>query len=777
MHVRFRSLQQKLNAYALVLCISSLGALGVPTFYIARRQVQVDREQLMEVFAREISQQLLQELNESWLDLEASVRSESVSATLANSPRARIDLILPDQIRGRTRYELILVVDTAGRIRGAPPTVEGQDYSQLLPGLPQGWHSSILQSGRVQGIPWIRLEGPSRIHDSTSESSVEAKYHTVIGVPIAARNGGPSPGIILAVTNWARIQQILDLAQGRFRDIGLSTGYAFLVASDALTTIGHKYRELYGTDMLRDHHEPELYQRLRNNPTGTFRYQWREGWKIVAMEKLRPEILGPEFGWYLGVGINESDIFRPIEKLLTLFLVVSVVVALAMMLVTRMVGGRISVSLHEFAQLARDATRGRFSQLAPARTDDEIGELARAFNEMIVSFRAQIPFSQIPNHYVVGNPVRTAGMFFGRQDDLQWIGQQLARGGNKMIVLFGPRRIGKTSLLHQIASGHASARVLPFFFDTQQILPEALQDADFYHVLTREMLEQLPNVEPRLRAPFIGTERFTPETLRRLLKFLRDAEPGKLPILLFDELESLEYKFTRGVLSPDLLLFLASLLDGDTPVSFVATGSNQFDNLRSGHWGILIPKILPRRVGLFSRQDALRLITEPVRGYVLYDPAVPESILRITAGHPYYTQVICQALVDYLNLKREFAFDLQSLSYVVEDVLNNPPPPLSHVWDNFSSAEKLAVSALAQALPDNDVFLSPAEILAALPSDLRSDVVDPAVLRTCLNQLTRDDWVEADRDSYRFRIDLFRLWLLREHSVWQVADELQRSSP
>src|SRR5262249_36153758 len=44
-----------------------------------------------------------------------------------------------------------------------------------------------------------------------------------------------------------------------------------------------------------------------------------------------------------------------------------------------------------------------------------------AFNEMLVSFRPQMPFTRIPNPYVVGNPIRKADMFFGRQDDLEWI--------------------------------------------------------------------------------------------------------------------------------------------------------------------------------------------------------------------------------------------------------------------------------------------------------------------------------------------------------------------
>jgi HAMP domain-containing protein len=451
-------------------------------------------------------------------------------------------------------------------------------------------------------------------------------------------------------------------------------------------------------------------------------------------------------------------------------------VAFSVVLLNLFIGRKVSVSLNEFAQLARDAARGRFSQLARARTDDELGDLAKALNEMLVSFRAQIPFTRIPNHYVVGNPIRSADMFFGRQEDLEWLGHQLEQAGNKMVLLFGPRRIGKTSLLHQVCAGRASSNVLPFFFDTQQILPEVAQNSDFYHVLTRETLAQLPAVLPELKAPFISTERFGPDTFRKLLRFIHDSEPGKIPVLLFDELENLEFKFTRGSLSADLLLFLAGLLDGNIPVSFAATGSDQLERLKFPDWHILTPKTIPRRIGLLTPNDARRLILEPVRGYVLYDDGVPERILRITAGHPYYTQVVCQSLVDYLNQKQEFAVAQPQLTEVMELVLDNPPPPLNHVWDSLSDAEKTAVAGLAHVLTGEEQYAGAETVLASIPAELGAEAGDPISFRSALDHLCREDWVERDdRGAYRFQLDLLRLWISREHSVWQVADELQRS--
>ena len=225
------------------------------------------------------------------------------------------------------------------------------------------------------------------------------------------------------------------------------------------------------------------------------------------------------------------------------------------------------------------------------------------------------------------------------------------------------------------------------------------------------------------------------------------------------------------------MLFLAGLLDGNLPVSFVATGSDQLEKLKFPDWHILTPKTIPRRIGLLTPRDAQRLVLEPVRGYVLYDNSVPERILRLSAGHPYYTQVICQALVDYLNQKHEFAVALAQLNEIVEVVLNNPPPPLNHVWESLSVPEKTAAAGLAHVLTVEDQYAAVESILDNLPPELRAEAGDFVNFHSALDRLCREDWLERnDRAAYRFQLDLLRLWIGREHSVWQVVDELQRSS-
>jgi hypothetical protein len=86
-------------------------------------------------------------------------------------------------------------------------------------------------------------------------------------------------------------------------------------------------------------------------------------------------------------------------------------------------------------------------------------------------------------------------------------------------------------------------------------------------------------------------------------------------------------------------------------VFMVFTGSQHLEQRRRDYWSIL-GKSGYKTVSYLEREDALALIRQPVEGRLSYDDASVEAIVRLTAGQPFYTQAICQSLVDDLNEKR-----------------------------------------------------------------------------------------------------------------------------
>jgi hypothetical protein len=88
----------------------------------------------------------------------------------------------------------------------------------------------------------------------------------------------------------------------------------------------------------------------------------------------------------------------------------------------------------------------------------------------------------------------------------------------------------------------------------------------------------------------------------------------------------------------------------------------------------------------------------------------------------------------------------------------------------------VALAGLAHALTEDRQAAGCDLILKHAPREFQHEIADPVALRRMLGDLCREDWLERVRDAWRFRVDLFRLWMRQEHSIWQVADELRRST-
>lgn len=72
------------------------------------------------------------------------------------------------------------------------------------------------------------------------------------------------------------------------------------------------------------------------------------------------------------------------------------------------------------------------------------------------------------NPYVAGNPVGDSPAFVGRADVLREVLRVLRRSQDNTIVLYGQRRIGKTSILQHLAAQlPGEGKYYPVYFDLQ----------------------------------------------------------------------------------------------------------------------------------------------------------------------------------------------------------------------------------------------------------------------------------------------------------------------
>jgi hypothetical protein len=306
-------------------------------------------------------------------------------------------------------------------------------------------------------------------------------------------------------------------------------------------------------------------------------------------------------------------------------------------------------------------------------------------------------FTPIANPYIVGNPIRTRDMFFGREDDFQFARQKLTSERAGVVLVFcGERRSGKTSMLFQVLDGRLGPDFLPVLIDMQYFAAIS-SDQDFYETVVREFVRAVyPDSEHAAQRQSPGITADSPaQSLELALDEAMAAHPGKTFLFLFDEYEILESKIEREELSRMVIPYLAGLLERKRRISYIFTGSRNLEERSTHHWRLMMGKSLYRKISYLTPNDTERLIRNPVRGLVDYRADSVAKIYRLTSGQPFYTQVICQNLIDLLNEVRRRTIDAADVSAIVDGIVDNPLPQMIYFWDSLPAEEKLALSLLA----------------------------------------------------------------------------------
>jgi hypothetical protein len=378
-----------------------------------------------------------------------------------------------------------------------------------------------------------------------------------------------------------------------------------------------------------------------------------------------------------------------------------------------------------------------------------------------------------PNPYIAGNPIRNQEMFFGRLDEFNFIARSLEDGRKTaLIVLFGERRSGKSSILYQILNGRLGEAFLPIFVD-MQLMAGISSDAEFFGRIMADACKQLS-------VDGISAERYMPRlhdttathVFREFLQDLKSRFPERAPLLLIDEYEFLEAKIKEGSLSRHLLTFFAGMLETDQ-VSFVFTGSKSLEAHDQELWGAeLFRKATSRKISFLTRDDTARLITRPVHGKVSFTPETIAHIYLLTAGQPFYTQMICQNLVYHLNEVRKSEVEEEDVQAVIDGILENPPPQLLFNWNEQSAERKLTLSALAEFSESPETFLSARELCHKIKRGKLGVDLDLNFFNTELSALHQDEYVLHGGRRYCFRMDLYRLWVRHDHNIWRVKKEI-----
>jgi ATPase domain predominantly from Archaea len=377
------------------------------------------------------------------------------------------------------------------------------------------------------------------------------------------------------------------------------------------------------------------------------------------------------------------------------------------------------------------------------------------------------------NPYIAGNPVTGSEMFFGREEVFEFVRQTLTgKHRDNVIVLYGQRRTGKTSVLYQMRY-HLDPRYLCIFMDLHGFALESL--GDFLWQLANHIVRVLRrdyqiNIQHPNQTEFMADPRssFESEFLGQVWSHIGDHHI----LLMLDEAVRLEEQVRAGKLEQNIFEYMRHLMQHYERLNFLfALGSGLEDMEKE--YAFLFSVGLYKKISILDRNAASTLITQPVKDLYHVEQAALERILQVTSGHPYYIQLLCHSLFNRWLQHPASHINVRDVDEILDEVVERGLAVLKHVWEESTPGEKAIMAGMANVMDESN-----RQVKANTISQIwaRSDVIIPKgeMVKAIQSLIGRD--VIVGRDAYTFTVDLQRLWVQKYRRLEWVREEMIGSS-
>jgi hypothetical protein len=373
------------------------------------------------------------------------------------------------------------------------------------------------------------------------------------------------------------------------------------------------------------------------------------------------------------------------------------------------------------------------------------------------------------------NPFRFGALaldesFADRAKEIDELSEDVRNGQD--VVVFAPRRYGKSSLLWAAARSLGADSVLVAQIDLMTTPTKERLAAALAATIYEQIASPLERVREKAVAPFRGltvrpTITVDPEdgslsfsfgvatrepgidaTLERLLELPAElgGARGRRTALVIDEFQEIVD------IDPALPKLLRAVFQRQPEVSHVYLGSKRhvmeriFSDVNEPFWRSTKPVELgPIDAAPFATfiEGRFRASGREV------DPEAVAALLRLTQGHPYATQEICYFLWQQTEVG-EVASRLR-LEQALDAVLRSENAHFSLLWEDASRVQKLVLQALAR---------EPGRPFTAAYRD-RHDLPAATNVQKALGALEKREVVAGSHGEYRIAEPFLAEWLNR----------------
>ncbi|WP_414619228.1 hypothetical protein [Calothrix sp. CCY 0018] len=360
---------------------------------------------------------------------------------------------------------------------------------------------------------------------------------------------------------------------------------------------------------------------------------------------------------------------------------------------------------------------------------------------------------EIDSPYIIGVPLTLQQQIFTGRDDIGTrIEQLLLDRRRPPLLLYGQRRMGKTSLFNNLGRLLPNS-IIPMFVDLQGAPSSATDSTGFLFNLAKQMIISAKR-QSALNLPPLNREILENDPFTNFYEWLDKVEETleqNTALLMLDEFEVLDSAISKGRFDEeDILGMLRHLIQHRPKFKVLIAGSHTIEEYQ--RWANYLINVQVVGISYLLEHEARKLIENPIEDFTLrYKPDAVERILELTRCHPYLVQLMCQELV---ALKNEQDPSVRRLA-TLNDVEAAIPEALSR--GSFFFAD----------IQNNQVDATGLEILSFIAAKGEEAVVTKQNLAlefenidyfSSITLLLQRELIEEVEDGYCFQVELIRLW-------------------
>ncbi len=414
-------------------------------------------------------------------------------------------------------------------------------------------------------------------------------------------------------------------------------------------------------------------------------------------------------------------------------------------------------------------------------------------NSFSIRLYSEDEFELINNPYAAyaeGGVVGDSSMFFGRDEMIQNVSKaiQESKSQSKCVVIYGQKRAGKSSILYHLKNKlelNDNLLILDVgnigkFLDDDK----SSSSYPFVYLILWSILKRLEYaIEDRIEKGKIPIDIFIPSND---IEFYKHPSPLTFFTDHFEKFKRKankqnEWKNIRVVLLIDEFQYIYTQILADRiPESFMRNWKallqeNYFSAVLVGQ--DVMPKFKQKfpnefgttqdeRVSYLKRDDAIKLIDEPIRingrqGESRFREQAIEMILDLTAGSPFYIQILCNRLVEYMNRKRARLVTEADVEQVKDELIKGTNALGLDKFDNLLNSGDTSTDAIS----DRDAF----KVLSSIALNCKTGPCNRNIIScelstsidNVLDDLQKRDVIEIERGQYySIKVGLFKEWLI-----------------